>query len=204
MAPKLSENKKEENKELLAAKALQVFKSYGYHETSMSLIAKEAGFSKGGIYAYFDSKEDLFLHMLKTILDQKHGVLDESFSEATYYEQLLTQWSRIFMSWSELDRNHLKLVFEFWLQASDNPLYREKLLENYYVSEEYFIKLLNRGKEKGELNSLVNPALMSQLFWSLIDGQVHFWIVRDKQPSKQELDELYEQLRLLLKGLKKP
>ncbi|HRW21852.1 MAG TPA: helix-turn-helix domain-containing protein, partial [Bacteroidales bacterium] len=44
---------------LILDTAMKLFASSGYHNTSISKIAKEAGISKGLIYNYFDSKEDL-------------------------------------------------------------------------------------------------------------------------------------------------
>ncbi len=43
--------------------ALELFGSFGYHATSISKIAKKAGISKGLMYNYFESKEDL-LHAI--------------------------------------------------------------------------------------------------------------------------------------------
>jgi len=39
--------------------ALELFLKHGYDATPMSLIAKEAGLTKAGIYHHFESKEDL-------------------------------------------------------------------------------------------------------------------------------------------------
>ena len=39
--------------------ALNVFGEEGYHASSINRIAKKAGISKGLIYTYFESKEDL-------------------------------------------------------------------------------------------------------------------------------------------------
>ena len=43
--------------------ALQLFKEKGYHGTSTAAIAKEANISKGLLYHYFSSKEDLIQHI---------------------------------------------------------------------------------------------------------------------------------------------
>jgi AcrR family transcriptional regulator len=45
----------------IATAALQVFAKRGLHQTTLDDIAKEAGVSKGTIYLYFKSKEDLFI-----------------------------------------------------------------------------------------------------------------------------------------------
>lgn len=41
-------------------KAVDVFGKFGYHATTMDIIASECGFSKAVLYQFFDSKEGLF------------------------------------------------------------------------------------------------------------------------------------------------
>lgn len=50
--------------EILEA-ALTVFAARGYRPATMEAIAREAGITKGTIYLYFESKEDLFVSMVR-------------------------------------------------------------------------------------------------------------------------------------------
>lgn len=202
MSPRISPQKKQLNKLHIAEKALETFKQHGYHKTSMSMIAKELGWSKGGLYAYFDSKESLFIHILQHLLDEKSYLLTKEFQTNKAYDQLIEQWNRIFDSWKSLDAKSLKLTFEFWLEASENDDYKEKLLNKYKSSEKYFTEIIEFGIKNGEFNTNLNPALITQLFWSLIDGQVQIWVARNHQPTEKELDELFTQLTILLTGVR--
>ena len=77
----IRENKK---KEILSA-ALDLFANEGYHQASIARIAKKANISKGLIYNYFNSKEELLKELIEigfeTLVqpfDQnKDGVLTE-------------------------------------------------------------------------------------------------------------------------------
>ena len=53
------EDIREEKRSLIMKVALELFAEEGYHNTSISKIASRAGISKGLLYNYFDSKEDL-------------------------------------------------------------------------------------------------------------------------------------------------
>lgn len=57
--------------------ALELFGTYGYHSTSISKIAREAGISKGLMYNYFDSKEDLLHAILLEEMDEGYGLWKE-------------------------------------------------------------------------------------------------------------------------------
>ena len=48
--------------------ALQVFTEKGFASARMDDIAQQAGLSKGGVYAHFKSKEDIFLALLERLL----------------------------------------------------------------------------------------------------------------------------------------
>lgn len=45
--------------------SLELFANKGYHRTSISTIASEAGISKGLLYNYFSSKEELVVELMK-------------------------------------------------------------------------------------------------------------------------------------------
>jgi len=49
---------------------LTLVSKYGFHGTSMSKIAKEAGVSAGIIYHYFDSKDDLIDELYRSVKRQ--------------------------------------------------------------------------------------------------------------------------------------
>ncbi len=68
--------------------ALELFAKNGYHSTSISRIAKEAGISKGLMYNYFDSKQsllhDIILeaveaneHLMKEVMDSNDAPLKQ-------------------------------------------------------------------------------------------------------------------------------
>ena len=88
MSPRTPEQFKEirgEKKRLIMQVALELFANDGYHTTSISNIAKKAGISKGLMYNYFESKEDLLKHVVKDGINEmlqyfdpnKDGVLSK-------------------------------------------------------------------------------------------------------------------------------
>lgn len=63
-APGKREARKEERREAILAIAKRVFLEHGYAGASMSAISAELGGSKGTLWSYFPSKEELFAAML--------------------------------------------------------------------------------------------------------------------------------------------
>jgi AcrR family transcriptional regulator len=54
-------------REEILSKSLEVFRSRGYHHTSMTDLANAVGLLKGSFYHYFDSKETLMKEVLASI-----------------------------------------------------------------------------------------------------------------------------------------
>jgi AcrR family transcriptional regulator len=54
-------------KDVITACALVAFARNGYHETSMADIAGAAGVTKPVLYQHFESKRDLYLHLLTAV-----------------------------------------------------------------------------------------------------------------------------------------
>jgi AcrR family transcriptional regulator len=61
---------REEKKNLIMDVALEHFANEGFHATTINLIAKHAGISKGLMYNYFDSKESLLSGIMTRSVSQ--------------------------------------------------------------------------------------------------------------------------------------
>jgi AcrR family transcriptional regulator len=62
--PEQFEKIRGKKRQLIMDAALKVISEKGYHGTSISAIAKESGVSKGLMYNYFSSKEDLLIEII--------------------------------------------------------------------------------------------------------------------------------------------
>ncbi len=58
---------KDEREAAFKRAALKVFSSKGYHKTTMSEVAMEAGFGKGTLYWYWNSKEELYFALVRGV-----------------------------------------------------------------------------------------------------------------------------------------
>ena len=79
MSPRTAEQFKEirkEKKEIILNSALEIFAEQGFHGASISKIAQHANISKGLIYNYFESKEDLLKEIIFNGLDEMFVFFD--------------------------------------------------------------------------------------------------------------------------------
>lgn len=74
--PEQNKQVREQKKELIVDAALYLFAENGYHNTSINKIAIKAKVSKGLMYNYFESKEDLLKHILKSFFEMSWKYFD--------------------------------------------------------------------------------------------------------------------------------
>lgn len=60
---------REARHDLILARATEVFGTRGYHNVSMDDVADQAGISKALVYQHFESKDELYLAVLKSFQD---------------------------------------------------------------------------------------------------------------------------------------
>ena len=117
--------------------ALELFANEGYHSTSISSIAMQAGISKGLMYNYFESKEEL----VSSIIDSGIEVLEDLFDPNN--DGVLTANEFDFFvnrSFDALEENlaYWKLYFGIMMQ----PLVYEMVREKYHKIIEGTLALL--------------------------------------------------------------
>lgn len=72
-----NEEIKEAKRTLIMRVALEHFARDGYHNTTISHLAKHAGISKGLLYNYFKSKEELFTEIINNSVEEMSTYFDQ-------------------------------------------------------------------------------------------------------------------------------
>lgn len=76
------------NKEEILAKAYEVFKTKGYHQSKLSDLAEACGLEKPHFYYYFKNKKQLMMEVLRYSCDKMdEWVFDKAFNESFSPEQ---------------------------------------------------------------------------------------------------------------------
>jgi AcrR family transcriptional regulator len=143
--PKVVPEYKEEAKSRILEAANKVFAEKGYHEATMDDIAKRLGVSKGAIYLYFPSKEDLFEAMCKTVPQAFKEILYSSFGDEANPVESATQF---FDKMLKLSASNPGLSFEILSEASRNPTLKRILKQNHAEYEKVLTGFLAEGRKR--------------------------------------------------------
>lgn len=66
-------------RQLIRTAAYQCFRDHGYHDTSVDMICRQAGVSKGSMYWHYTSKLDIFVDILSQWSDEMMDEIAEQF-----------------------------------------------------------------------------------------------------------------------------
>lgn len=142
--------------------AVRLFADKGFHASSISMIAKEAGISKGLMYNYFDSKEALLQAIMDEITFDVMNMMNPDHDDEITSKEMEDFFSLIF-SIMKKNNEHWKLYFQISLQKDVFELlkreeYSEKIMKSQQLIYKYFTERFE------------NPQLEMFMFASIFKG----------------------------------
>ncbi|MEI4770546.1 TetR/AcrR family transcriptional regulator [Psychrobacillus sp. FJAT-51614] len=174
MTPKVSEEYKEEKKKEIIQAAATVFGSNGFYSTTMDDLVKASGISKGAIYHYFKSKEEVYEHMLQQQVEQTIQVLTDKFSHVHSSIEKIAVLFDLYTSneWlKEPKLNSVRNQLEHWIAGSREEE-RAKFERHSKIFHDLINSILEEGRDSGEVSRKLNTSHAAKLFWSMIDGML--------------------------------
>lgn len=170
--------RKESRQKILDA-ALEVFAKQGYHSSTVDAIAKTAGISKGLMYNYFKSKEDvlqeLMIGMMEALMCEYMPLKpDEKFTRDDIIQFINVGINLV------LEKPHYwKLYFSVALQPDVMSIVFTKMME---MGQPYMIAMIEYFKDKG----VENPEVMMRYFSAVMDGiQFHCMLDPKTFPAEE-------------------
>ena len=129
--------------------ASKLFMEYGYKNITLDEIAKEAGISKMTIYKHFNSKEELFLEVLMSLMAIHSNYLEEQLKTKN---GTIEKIDYILTHSLEASRDY---SMAFYKDAMTIPLITEKVMaEKLRFIKKLYGDIIREGIEKGEIRNL--------------------------------------------------
>ena len=179
---------KEDTKQKILISALEVFSGHSYHAASMTMIAEEAGVSKGTLYWHFESKEDLFRELVINGLDyfssefreiaSKDISADEKIHEVINFGvKILVENSRM----ANILRNNVQLI------SAD---FQKRVEKKHEENVEIFTGIIEQGMEEGliEKNNARNTAVMMMVVLFTSNAS---WLLDEITDTEKQVEFIY-------------
>ena len=156
--PKISEERKAERREQILDAARRCFAEFGYEGATVVRLEETTGLSRGAIFNYFPSKEDLFIEL---------AVRDNvRISELWVSEGLAAVIREI----READPNWLAVYLELVRRVRTDKDFRKRLEERYEEITPANRARLEEAQRSGELRSDVKPRELGQFVNVILNG----------------------------------
>jgi AcrR family transcriptional regulator len=168
--PKVVPEYKEQAKRKIVEAGAHVFTEKGYHKTKMDDIAEKLGVSKGAIYQYFKSKEQLFFEVIDFFLqsrkdevmaiilsDDPMRIASEEFFDMKIKRSLQTQ----------------SFGLDLFLEASRNKSLKKRIANAYQKGMDEFIGHTELLKEKGAIKKDADVSVVWRGIVALRDGLIN-------------------------------
>jgi AcrR family transcriptional regulator len=184
--------------------AEQVIRTNGIFRTTTKEIARVAGCSEGSLYNHFESKEDLFLHIMKGHLPNFLAVLlklpgrkgtgtvkdnleEVAHAALTYFDVSTVMTASMFTEPDFMERHR-----PGFQQRNEGPHRANEIVANYLLSEQKI----------GRVNSGINARSAADLLLgACFQHSFHFYFLGEKESIETRQQFVMNILKTLMQGL---
>ena len=153
--------------------AMALFDRQGYASTTVDDVAAAAGISKGSVYNYFESKQDLFTQLFNQAILQDEADVDALLGGPMSAGRKLCMMLDYWYQGVARDLKIGRLTLEFWAAAARDTR-SGALAENLHAAYERWLgrisRIIQQGLDRGEVDPTAVPADHATLFLGLLHG----------------------------------
>ncbi|KAF0155509.1 MAG: transcriptional regulator TetR family [Syntrophaceae bacterium] len=201
-------NKEKENRKNSILKAARkLFFERGFKSVTVDLIAAKAEVSKGSIYLYFDSKEEIYTQILISANIEHHKEVENFIKQDGTASELLVTFARDYVNFF-LDNNELfRILMTFMLHADNMNLTEEQNTQLIHTTNENIrtiSEILQKGVDAGEFVSNIDSRQVQNAIWGLLNGVISLYMFTgapEKRPERIHTT-VRDSLNVLIKGMK--
>ncbi len=191
-------DKKEKHEKILKS-AVKVFAKNGFHNSTISEIAKAAGVADGTIYLYFRNKDDILIRLfeerMEAVNSEFRKALDAQGDPVAKLEMFITAYIEYMEK-----RRALAEVISVELRQS-NKFMKEYVPTKFAEFLNLVSEIIHDGIEKGIFRKGIKPGIVKRAIFGALDEMVLYWVLTPK--PKYTPVEIADNLKtMIIKGLK--
>ena len=203
------EKERESRRSAILKAARKLFFDRGFKHVTVDNIAAKAEVSKGSVYLYFKSKEEIYTQILindsiATFEDWKNKFSDGDMSA----EELLWAFVDNYIDYFLGDNELFRILMTFMLHADDMILTDEQnsqLLQTTNDNIKFVSEILQKGIDSGEFLPITNIWQTQNAIWGLLNGIISLFLFMGNPAKREERirSTVKNSLNSIIKGLKK-
>jgi AcrR family transcriptional regulator len=146
--------------------ALEIFSTKGYHDLTMDEIAEKLGVSKGALYSYFKSKDDI----LKEIYQSGRQIMRKILCTSSDADDFTQAMENIYQLMTEKYDKYIRIYFELLALAAHDEKIKKIVKDDYEKDFEIAHEFIQNLISKKKIRTDVDSRILTQLFRSLWMG----------------------------------
>jgi AcrR family transcriptional regulator len=204
---KRKEREKRARKKLIMEAAKKVFFDKGFQSTTMDQIAEEAELSKGALYLYFQTKEELYVSILVEGLEKLRERFEMAVKGVDDWETQARNIGKAYYAFYREDKNYFNILF-FLQHGEVSSKVSESLSQECHEMGLSCLSILAGAVEKGIALGEVreqNPMELAVILWGSLNGII---LLSEEEEHEKYIPSPLDQmilssLNLLIDGLRK-
>ena len=134
-----------------------------YEHINIQNIIKEAKIARGSFYQYFVDKEDLYMHLIDVIKEQKLKFLAEDLKNIDGYN-FIDLVKKLYDDGVKFAYKYPKYVkiMDFLLK-NKNEIYEKIIAENMIVAENLYADLIEKDKQEGLIREETDTRVFAKM-----------------------------------------
>jgi len=174
MSPKITTAHEQGQRDRILEAATRCFAQRGFHEATIQDICDRAGLSKGGIYTYFRSKDEILAALIEYNTTDAMRWATAAAGQGGSVLQRLERIADTLIErviGSDGSKAHTpQLMIEVWAEASKDPELGDLLARGYDQWRTFVTQLFREGIASGEIRADIDPELLAAIVVAMFDG----------------------------------
>ena len=191
-------NVTDERKVQIINAAEDVFAKKGFDEARMDDIAEETGLSKGTLYLYFKSKDNLIIAILDRIFQREYRQLENLEQDGISASEAIWKLTDLVIKDIIGILRLIPIVYEFLALAFRNKYVQQALKKYINRYLDILVPIIQRGIDSGEFRQ-VSAREVAIAGSAIIEGTLLLWVY-DKSIVEPEY-HIRSGMKLLLEGV---
>jgi len=201
------EREKEQRRSAILRSARKEFFEKGFRSVTVDSIARRAELSKGAIYLYFKSKEEIYAQILLRDIDKFHDkvgtLLDTSVSASDNLRRFADVYAAFFIS----DRELFRIFMNFMIQHNPvnfTPNINDHIVKSTNQTVIIIEQILQMGLDRGEFPRGLDIRICRNALWGLLNGIIalHLFSGREETRENRVCAHVRGGLEIFIKGLR--
>ncbi len=203
------QKEKEQRKIAILKASQQLFFKKGYQSVSVESIARKAQISKGTVYLYFNSKEEIYAQILLNDIEEFNDKVSDIIDKGRSAAYMLRKFSDVYIDFFLNDRELFRIMMTFMLRA-DHLNFSEEMNKHMIRTTNKSVDVVDRalehGFETGEFCNRKDLMKGRNVVWGLLNGVISLHLFTGKESTREDRirSNVKEALDVIIEGFKSP